>query len=218
MPALASEMIMKSLRKVWRKTTSCCVYKSLQERKIDAEINLTITGWEETFQINRVMMSRATWQLIIMITSGLSQKVAYLLAHNRWEACIFHCWGLWNWSFGSSINMMNCSLCRHWTPHKDKMSKWAAKSWGCSYFTTVPPVIDLHPAEPLQETKYTAYNLVIKQCMRLSACPSIPTQAFPGADRSLNYQALCNMVQSMSLKWWDNKVRQGVATAGREMF
>lgn len=56
--------------------------------------------------------------------------------------------------------------------------------------------------------------------MRPSARASISTQAFPGADRSLNYQALCNMVQSMSLKRWDNKVRWGVwggvATAGRE--
>ena len=43
--------------------------------------------------------------------------------------------------------------------------------------------------------------------MRPSARASISTQAFPGADRSLNYQALCNMVQSMSLKRWDNKVR-----------
>lgn len=27
-------------------------------------------------------------------------------------------------------------------------------------------MIDLHPAEPLQETKYRAYNLVGKQCTR----------------------------------------------------
>lgn len=35
------------------------------------------------------MVSHITWQLIIMITPGLSQKVAYLLACNRWGACIF---------------------------------------------------------------------------------------------------------------------------------
>lgn len=34
------------------------------------------------------MVSHITWQLIIMITLGLSQKVAYLLVCNRWGACV----------------------------------------------------------------------------------------------------------------------------------
>lgn len=85
----------------------------------------------------------------------------------------------------------------------------SSEKWRCGCFTAVPSMMDPHPAEPLQETKYKAHNLVAKQCVAPSTCASISTQAFPRADRSLNQQALCNMVQSMSLKRWDNKVRQG---------
>lgn len=112
----ASEMIMKWLREVWRGKSKPkkikqlrLLYKSLQKMIIDAEINLTIIGWGETFQINRFTVSHITWQLIIMITPGLSQKMAYLLVCNRWEACVFLAYGSWNWSFGGSINMMNWS-------------------------------------------------------------------------------------------------------------
>lgn len=70
----------------------------------------------------------------------------------------------------------------------------------------VPRVIDLHPAEPLYGTKYKVCNLVGKQCMRLSACAPISAQAFPGADRSLNYQALQYGVVNVTERW-DNKVK-----------
>lgn len=85
-------------------------------------------------------------------------------------------------------------------PTQGQNVQMSSKKPPCSCYTAVLPVIDLHPAEPLLETKYGGYNLVRKQCMRLSVCASIPTQAFPGADRSLNYHTLCNMAQSMSLK------------------
>lgn len=85
-------------------------------------------------------------------------------------------------------------------PTQGQNVQMSSKKPGCSCYAEVLPVIDLHPAEPLLETKYGGNNLVRKQCMRLSACASIPTQAFPGAHRSLNYHTLCNMVQSMSLK------------------
>lgn len=59
---------------------------------------------------------------------------------------------------------------------------------GC--FSTMLSMIDLHPAEPLHGAERRAYNLVRKQCLRPVPCASISPQAFPGADRSLNYQAL----------------------------
>ena len=38
----------------------------------------------------------------------------------------------------------------------------SSKQAYCLCFTTVPSMIDLHPAEPLQEIKYRAYNLAGK--------------------------------------------------------